>query len=115
MRILNMDYYIRHHLAPSDSSQNEVEHVQSFIADALFDGGSLQWAYRKMFERTSEEDIEELSSNNVEELELKRMKFNTFKVCEDVSQRLDGATSPGGYLKSFVTDSLDKLFFFDKE
>ena len=115
IRILNMDYYIRHHLAPSDSSQNEVERAQSYIADALCDGGSLQWEYRKMFEGLSMENIEELSSNDVEELELKRMKFNAFKVCEEVSQRLDRATGPGGYLKSFVTDSLDKLFFFDKE
>ena len=115
IRILNMDYYIRHHLAQSDSSQNEVERAQSYIADALCDGGSLQWEYRKMFERLSMEDIEELSSNDVEELELKRMKFNAFKVCEEVSQRLDGTTGPGGYLKSLVTDSLDKLFFFDKE
>ena len=27
--LLNVDYYVRHHLAPGDSSQNEVERIQS--------------------------------------------------------------------------------------
>ena len=115
IRILNMDYYIRHHLAPGDSSQNEVERAQSFIADGLCDGGSLQWEYKKMFDGLSDEELGELSPNDIEELELKIMKFNAIKVCEEVSHRLDGAPGPGGYLKSFVTDSIDKLFFFDKE
>ena len=29
--ITNSDYYIRHHLAPGDSSHNEVEPIQSYV------------------------------------------------------------------------------------
>ena len=31
IRIMNYDYYIRHHLAPGDSSHNEVERIQSYV------------------------------------------------------------------------------------
>lgn len=31
VRIAQYDYYIRHHLAPGDSSQNEVERIQSYV------------------------------------------------------------------------------------
>ena len=48
--ILSMDYYVRHHLAPRDSSQNDAERARSYIADALCDGRHLQWEYKKMFE-----------------------------------------------------------------
>ena len=30
-RLVNYDYYIRHHLAPGDSSDNEVERIQSYV------------------------------------------------------------------------------------
>ena len=30
-----MDYLVQHHLAPGDSSQNDVEHAKSFVADAM--------------------------------------------------------------------------------
>ena len=29
--ITNIDYYIRHHLAPGDSSHNEVKRIQSYV------------------------------------------------------------------------------------
>ncbi len=31
IRVINHDYYIRHHLAPGDSSHNEVERIQSYV------------------------------------------------------------------------------------
>eukprot|EP00794_Sanderia_malayensis_P016502 gene16502-18142_t len=39
--LTNADYYIRHHLASGDSSQNEVERCQSYVGDAICDGGPL--------------------------------------------------------------------------
>ena len=44
VRILNLDYLIRHHLAPGDSS-NEVERVQSLVGDAIVDGGPIFWEH----------------------------------------------------------------------
>ena len=44
--ITNPDYYVRHHLANNDSSHNEVERIQSYVGDAICDGGPLEWEYR---------------------------------------------------------------------
>ena len=50
--------------------------------------------------------MENMSFEEVETCELNRMKYNAFKVCEEVSQRVDGGVVPGGYIKEWVT-----LFF----
>ena len=39
--LTNLDYYVRHHLANGDSSHNEVERCQSYVGDAICDGGSI--------------------------------------------------------------------------
>lgn len=43
------------------------------------------------------------------------MKYNAFKVCEEVATRVDGAVAPGGFLKAFVSTDISELFFWDKE
>ena len=43
------------------------------------------------------------------------MKYNAFKVCEEVSQRVDGGVAPGSYIKAWVTPDEDSLFFWDQE
>ena len=35
IRFMNYDYYVRHHLAPGDSSHNEVETIQSYVGKLL--------------------------------------------------------------------------------
>lgn len=55
------DYYIRHHLANGDSSQNEVERCQSFVGDTTCDGGDLLWEHKRPYEGSSAKDIEEMS------------------------------------------------------
>ena len=68
-----------------------------------------------MFERLAVDEIQSLTAQETENLEADRMKFNAFRVCEEVSFRLEGATGPGSYLKSYVTNELGELFLFDKE
>ena len=58
--LTDIDYYIRHYLANCDSSQNMVERCQSYVGIAICDGEALI-------------------------CELNRMKFNTFKVCEELT------------------------------
>ena len=45
--VTDPDYYIRHHLANGDSSHNEVGRIQSYVGDAICDGGPLEWEYKK--------------------------------------------------------------------
>ena len=59
-----------------------------------------------------------MSSEEAETCELNRMKHNTFKVCEEVSQRVDGGVASGGDIKAWVTpneDSWQSLFFWDQK
>ena len=114
-RIINADYLIRLHLASGDSSQNEVERCQSYLGDAICDGGSISWEYALPFEGISEDKLKEMSSEHLEESELMRMEYNAYKVCEEISSRIDGARGPGGYLKCYVSVKADELFFSDHE
>ena len=68
-----------------------------------------------MFEQLAVDEIQSLTAQEIENLEADGMKFNAFRVCEEVSFRLEGASGPGSYLKSYVTKELGELFFFDKE
>ena len=97
IQLCNYDYYIRVHNAPNDSSSNEVERIQSHVGDAVCDGRPLDWELHKKFEGLSEEEIMELSVAEIEEMEYDRMKKNAFEVCEEVSNRIDGATTTEGF------------------
>ena len=111
IRIMKLDYYIRLHLAPGDSSMNDVEQIQSYVGDAICDGGSLKWKYKTVFSDLTQDEVESLTANDITEKEFEVMKFNAFKVCEEVKNRCNGATAPGGYLKAFVSKPLDEIFF----
>ena len=39
------------------------------------------------------------------------MKYNAFKVCEELTCRIDWATAPGGFMKAFTSSDTDELFF----
>ena len=56
-----------------------------------------------------------MSFEEVETCELNRMKYNTFKVCEEVSQRVDRGVAPGGCIEVWVTLDEDSLFFWDQK
>eukprot|EP00794_Sanderia_malayensis_P003753 gene3753-4275_t len=109
--LTNADYYIRHHLASGDSSQNEVERCQSYVGDAICDGGAIDWEYRMPFEGLTEERIANISLDEMEQHEYDRMKYNAFQVCEELTCRIDGAVAPGGFMKAYTSDSAEDLFF----
>jgi len=115
VRMTNVDYYMRHHLAPGDSSQNEVERIQSYVGDAICDGGYLEWEHKKQFQGVAEEILEKLTTKELEELEEERMKFNAFKVCDEVTGRLDGAVAPDGYMHAWTSSDKSELFFWDQK
>ena len=81
--LTNLDYYIQHHLANDDSSHNEVEQIQSFVGVAICDGGPLDWEYKGQYEGLTDEQLNGMSFEELENSELERMKFNAFKVCNE--------------------------------
>ena len=113
--ICRYDYYIRLHLAPGDSSNNEVERIQSSIGDAICDGGTLQCDYYKKYADLTEEEITEMTVEDHEQYKWERMERNAFAVCEEVNSRVDGAATVDGYMKSYVSKHVDDLFFWDGE
>ncbi len=56
-----------------------------------------------------------MTTLQIEELDLDRMKFNAFRVAEEVSERIDCSVAPDGFMKSFVTKPADEMFYWDKE
>ena len=57
IRIADYQYYIRHHLAPADSSHNEVERIQSYVGDATCDGSYINWEHRKKLSSSDEKEV----------------------------------------------------------
>ena len=111
--ICKYDYYTRVHLAPNDSSNNEVERIQSSIGDAICDGGALDWDYFPKFSDVLEEDVKNWTVAEHESYEWDRMERNAFAVCEEVNRRVDGAETVDGYMKSYVSKHSDEFFFWD--
>ncbi len=64
--ITNLDCYIRHHLATDDSSRNEVERIQSYVRDAICDGGCINWEYKEQYEGLSDNDLLKMSCAELE-------------------------------------------------
>ena len=69
------------------------------------------YLYKKKSDVLSDLDMSTMTTLQLEELDLERMKFNAFQVAEEVLQRM----APHGFMKSFVTKSADKMFYWDKE
>lgn len=84
-----------------------------FSGDAICDGRYLNWEYRQKHFGLNETDINNLTIDELEKNETDRMKFNAFKVCEEVAQRIDGEVAPQGFMKAYCTEDLKDLFFWD--
>jgi hypothetical protein len=109
--LTNLDYYIRHHLATDDSSHNEVERIQSYVGDAICDGGPIDWEYKQQYEGLSEDQLSQMTIEGLEKSELDRMKYNAYKVCDELTMRIDGAPAPDGHMKAYSSEKSENLFF----
>eukprot|EP00794_Sanderia_malayensis_P002367 gene2368-2728_t len=115
VRITDADYLIRLHLSNGDSSQNEIERCHAYIGDAICDGAGLDWEYKKLYNEKTIKVVKKMSIDELREYELKRMEYNAYHVCDEVTSRIDGAPGPGGFLKSYRAVKKKDLFFKDKE
>ncbi len=109
--VTNINYYIFHHLANGNSIHNEVQRIQSYVCDVIGGGGPLNWKYKKQYEELSDGQLEGMTFEKLEQNELERMKFNAFKVCNELSLRIDGATEPKNYMKAYTSEKSEDLFF----
>ncbi len=114
VRIHNFDYYIRHHLANSDSSQNDVEGAQSYIGDAISDGAALKWEHFTREDMLKDLDESSLTAEDLVLLEMSRMEKNCWAVCNEVALRIDGSPGPHCIMKGFIPQDKKYQFFHDK-
>ena len=103
--ICNIDFFIRHHVAIDDSSQNEVER----------DGGGIEREHKKLFDGLSEDDLEKMNHQDFEKIEYDRMEYNAYKVSEEIAFRIDGSAAPGCYMKGYPSEKPQELFLSDHE
>ena len=115
VRITNSDYFIRCHLSNNDSSLNDVERCQSYVGDAICDGRTINWEHKKAFEGLTSEQSEHMTHEEIEASELERMKFNAFKVAEEIALRVDGSPAPGGFMKGYTCCTTEQMFFTDSK
>ena len=108
--LTNLDYYIRHHLATDDSSHSEVERIQSYVGDAICDGGPIDWEYKQQYEGLSEDQLSQMTIEDLEKSELDRMEYNAYIVCDELTERIDGAPAPGGHRKANSSEKCEKVF-----
>ena len=82
---------------------------------AICDGGSIELEHKKLLHDQSLEELQKMTSSELESYELKRMQYNAFKVCEEAVSRVDGAPGPGSYLDAFKSKTKEDAFFYDKK
>ena len=69
LRIIVKTTYHAKKIVATYSSQNDVERAQSFVADAVCDGGALDWEHKKMFEGLAGDEIQSLTAQETANLE----------------------------------------------
>ena len=76
-RILNSDRINRVHKARDDNGQNEAERFSASIGiESLADGGALKWRYHEALDNLSEEEIQQLSLEEIRLREENAVKLN---------------------------------------
>ena len=83
-----------------------MEHIQSYIGNAICDGGAIMWEHKAAFEGIPQGELQKMSIEELEQTELQRMEYNAFKVCSEVSARID---------RAYVSLTAVQLFFSDHE
>ena len=73
-RILNFDRLNRIHRARDDSGQNEAERSNACIGEAIVDGGALKWKYHEALFSLDNEEVRNLSIDELKKLEENAME-----------------------------------------
>ena len=106
----------RIHRAPHDSGQNEAEHSNTAIGEALVDGRALHWEYFQPTDLISEEELKTHTVKEMREVEAEEVECNAWRVAQDVVSRIEGEPGPASdCMKAFVTNRKEQQFFFSTE
>ena len=87
----------------------------SFSGDAIVDGRTIKWEYKKRFEGMTEAKIAEMTMKEFEVHEEERMQKNAWLIAEDLANRLDGAPVLSSYIHGLISSKSQEHFFFNKE
>ena len=69
--------------------------------------GHLNGSIKLFFSDMIEEEVDKLTPKAITEMELAVMEHNAFEICEEVKNRCNEAHALGGFLKAFVSKSLE--------
>ena len=106
-QIQNSDRRIRLHRAPGDSAQNESERTNACIGDAMVDGGTLQWETVSPLQGLTDEQIEQLTIEEIKEREKNVSEINAWHVAKELAVRVDDEPGPGG--DNMIVNVAEKL------
>jgi len=77
--------------------------------EALADGSTITWEHFNAFDGMTEEEVQEMTSEEMKAAEDECMRKNAWKVCEDVCSKIDGEPAPSGDMTAYVTHKEGKL------
>lgn len=83
--------------------------------EALADGSTIKWKYFDAFDGMTEEQVQEMTSEELKAAEDECMMKNAWKVCGDVRSRIDGEPAPSGDMTAYVTLHEGMLFIHINE
>ena len=84
--------------------QYSINHIVCFIiGEALADGSTVKWKYFNITDGMTEEQIQEMTNEEMKAAEDECMRKNAWTVCEDICSRIDGEPAPSGDITAYVT------------
>ena len=66
---------------------------------------------QKLFDENSIEELQKLSTEELENYETGRIQYNANKFCDEVVSRIEVAPGPGRYLAGYKAEKKEGMFF----
>ena len=88
-----------------------VKNHTHYIGDSVVDGATLDWEHYKHFQDMSEDSIANLTLQNYEKYEEKRMEKNAWRVASQLIERINGAAVLSDYIHASVSELAENSLF----
>ena len=86
------------------------------MGKAVANGTHIEWEYIKRFEDLSQDDINEMSAEQMAHYEDERIKKNVLLTCDDLANRVQDSPGPKGskdIMSGYTSEACDHHFFND--